>query len=403
MKLRTKTLAIICTVSCILAVALGVTLDYIVTGGYSAIEKQNVTMNVGRVQNQLHQEEMNLASVAYDWSVWDDTYSFVNGTNQEYIQENLQYGIFNQININFMFFYNNSGDLVYAKVFDFNRGIEIHLPYYLFSYIRDNKNSLLSRPSLDYNLSGILYYSENETPLLMSVAPILHNDGSGPIGGTLIIGKFFDDDKIASLENITQLFIVLHPISDPVEEASLQAPSYVDGKTVYIQPVNSTYIAGYYTENDILGHPAFILEVGSNRYVYNQGLGLIQNLMISLLVIIIVFVVLILFIVDRFVTSPLTHLTNSINDIQASRDLSKKFHAKGNDEIALLENKIDTMLSSLHKAWTSKEVTELSLKKKVDELERFKKITVDREIRMMELKKQLDDLRADVGGKADDH
>jgi len=54
------------------------------------------------------------------------------------------------------------------------------------------------------------------------------------------------------------------------------------------------------------------------------------------------------------------------------------------------------MLTWLSKAWMQKDKTELSLEKKVDELERFKKITIDREIRMVELKKQIDDLKSGV-------
>ena len=401
MKLRTKTLVIICIASCILTAVLGVTLGYIVSSGYSGIERQNVASNVGRVLNQLQQEDLNIRSISYDWAVWDDTYSFINNTNQDFIQLNLQYDIFSKIHINFMLFYNNSGALVFAKDLDLKNGSEIQLPDSLFSYITENKNSLLKHPDLNFNQTGILCYDVNETPLLIGIAPILHSNSNGPIQGTLIVGRYLDDDKINTLGNITQLKIVLHPLSNTLLEESNQTSFNIQGKAVYIQPVNSTYIAGFFLADDILGHPVFALEVGSNRYVYNQGIGMTRNLLISLLIIIIVFIVLMILIIDRFVTSRLTYLTNSINDIRESRDLSKKFKAKGNDEIALLENKIDTMLTSLHKAWTLKEVTELSLKKKVDELERFKKITVDRELKMMELKQQLNELRANSERKSE--
>jgi hypothetical protein len=46
-----------------------------------------------------------------------------------------------------------------------------------------------------------------------------------------------------------------------------------------------------------------------------------------------------------------------------------------------------------------KDSAEFSLQKKIDELERFKTITVDREIKMIELKKQLEELRTKSGEK----
>jgi methyl-accepting chemotaxis protein len=104
-------------------------------------------------------------------------------------------------------------------------------------------------------------------------------------------------------------------------------------------------------------------------------------------------------ILDRFVTSRLTYLTKSVNDVKKFEDLSKRLRVTGNDEIAFLEKNINDMLSSLQKTWALKDSAEFSLQKKIDELERFKTITIDREIKMIELKKQLSELRAKSGEK----
>lgn len=399
MKLRTKTLLIICTASVILSIVLSVTLDNIVSSGYIDIERQNVAKNVDRVLNQLHQETSDLQSVAFDWSTWDDTYAFINDTNQNYIQMNLQYNAFYQIRVNFMLFYDNFDALVFSKAFDFQQGNETRLPNSLYEYINENKNSLLIHPNLEYSQSGIILYNDSETPLLVSITPIIHSDSEGPIQGTLIVGRYFDKERISFIQNMTELTVNVRPLSSQFSPGFQEALSFIDGELLYIHPVNSSYIAGYATVTDILGHPIFTLEVGSNRDVYNQGVLLIQNLIISLLVIMIVFIVLIILIIDRFVTSRLAYLTKSINEVKGSRDLTKKFQIKGNDEIAALEKKIDSMLTSLHKAWTLKDLTELDLKKKIDELERFKTVTINREIKMMELKKQYHELQGKIGEK----
>ncbi|MDD1444376.1 HAMP domain-containing protein, partial [Dolichospermum sp. ST_sed3] len=102
---------------------------------------------------------------------------------------------------------------------------------------------------------------------------------------------------------------------------------------------------------------------------------------------------------DRFVTSRLTYLTKSVNDVKNFEDLSKHRQVKGNDEITTLEKNINDMLTSLQKTWAMKDSAEFSLQKKIDELERFKTLTVDREIKMIELKKQLEELRVKSGEK----
>jgi signal transduction histidine kinase len=110
-----------------------------------------------------------------------------------------------------------------------------------------------------------------------------------------------------------------------------------------------------------------------------------------------VLIVIVAILLDRFVTSRLTYLTKSVNDVKNYEDISKHRQVKGNDEIAMLEKNINDMLTSLQKTWAMKDSAEFSLQKKIDELERFKTITVDREIKMIELKKQLDELRAKAG------
>lgn len=364
------------------------------------MEKQVVTTNVERALNQLNQEYSKLQAIAYGWTDWDDTYNFMYDTNQDFIDANLNYNSFSYINVNFMLFYNNSGDLIYSKAFNLTKGNEINLSSSFYAFIDENKKTILNNHnSTTYYSSGIILSDENEAPFIVTASSIVHSSGEGPVQGTLVMGRYLNEDIIKFIENITRLTIYIQPLSIQRSTDFNKISSYVYGKTISVRSTNSTYIAGYVVINDIVSHPAFILEVGSNRDVYNQGLGLIQNFNIFLLIIMAVFTFIIIFILDRFVISRLATLTKTINDIKSSRDLSRQFHTKGNDEIATLERKIDTMFTSLHKAWTMKDVAESSLKKKIDELERFKLVTIDREMKMIELKKQLAEYKGQVGEK----
>jgi methyl-accepting chemotaxis protein len=215
----------------------------------------------------------------------------------------------------------------------------------------------------------------------------------------LIIGRFLNTDRITSIANITQLSIIIHPLSSQLPIVFNHTSSSIQGKPVFIQPINSTYIAGYVNVDDLFGNPVFIIEIGSNRDIYNQGLTVIQNLIISLFITIAVLLIIIVIVLDRFVTSRLTYLSKSVNEVKNYDDLSKHLDVKGNDEIALLKKNINNMLTSLQKTWAMKDSAEFSLQKKIDELERFKTITVDRELKMIELKKQLDELKAKSGEK----
>lgn len=383
----------ICIGFSIFSLILSVTLNSIISGSYSDLESNIVSEHVGRVLNQFNQEYKNLAAIAYDWSVWNDTYSFINDTNEEYIEWNLQYEIFYDIDINFMLFYNKSDALVYSKVFDIDQRNETLLPSSLYTYINENKKSFFYRPDLNFSQSGIIFYDKNETPLIISTNPIIHTNNKGPIQGTLIIGRFLNTDRINSIANITQLSIIIHPLSSQLPIDFKHTSSYIQGKPVFIQPINSTCIAGYVNVDDLFGNPVFILHVGSNRDIYNQGQDVIQHLIISLFVTMAVLLIIVVIILDRFVTSRLTYLSKSVNEIKNYDDLSKHLDVKGNDEIAFLEKNINNMLTSLQKTWALKDSAESSLQKKIEELERFKTITVDRELKMINLKKQIEELK----------
>jgi methyl-accepting chemotaxis protein len=99
-------------------------------------------------------------------------------------------------------------------------------------------------------------------------------------------------------------------------------------------------------------------------------------------------------ILDKFVTSRWTFFSKSVGEIQNFEDLSKQINVVGTDEISLLGKNINLMLNSLKNIWAMKDSAEFSLQQKIEELERFKTITIDREIKMIELKKQLNDLKS---------
>ncbi len=392
MKLRTKSIMVVSAGFSFFCLVLSLILNNVITASYLDLEAKTVCGNVERVLNQFDQEKISLDAVAADWAMWDDTYFFVKDKNEIYIQDNLNYGSFETININFMLFFDNSGVLVYSKAYDFQEKNEIILPASLYSYISDNKVDLLNhyptQYSIESNSAGVLLYDTKETPLFLSVNAILNSNRDAPIHGSLVLGRFLDSNKVKSFEDITQLTIIFHPLSSQIPIDYEQTPVYIKGLPIYIQPINSTYVAGFFEVNDILGNPVFLLEIGSNRDFYNQGLLMIQNLIISLIFTMVILIITVIYILDRFVISRLAYLTKSVNDIRSYEDLSKHLKIEGNDEISMLEKNINNMMTSLQKTWVMKDSAELTLQKKIEELQRFKEITVDREIKMIELKKE---------------
>jgi sensor domain CHASE-containing protein len=393
MKLRTKTLLVIFTVCTIFFILMTSMLHIIIMNSFSNLEDKIVSDRLKRVLNQFDQEYTSLLAVGYDWSAWSDTYYFIENQSEDYIQSNLYYDGLKAININFMLFYNQTDNLIFSKAYDFQQEEEIALPAELYSYIYDNKELLLHHYHYNNSHVGIVLYNLKQTPLLLSSTPILKNNGEGPIDGTLITGRFLNNDRLQYFENITQLSISISPLLYN-SSSILSHDTFLDilRKETYIQPVNNTFIAGYSVMDDISGVPVLLLEVGSNRDVYNQGFNVLQNAFIFLFITTIFLIIVTIVVLDKFVTSRLTLIGKSVGTIQNFEDLSKQIDIVGTDEISILGKNINVMLNSLKNLWAMKDAAEFSLQQKIEELERFKTITIDREIKMIELKKQLNDL-----------
>ena len=346
MKLKTKTLLVISAVCSIFFIVMTSLLHIIVMGSYSTLEENMVSDQITRMLNQFQQEFYTITQMSYDWSTWNDTYTFVEDKNDEYIQANLQYESFKDININFMFFYNQSNGLVFSKVYDFSQENKIYFPDSLYSLIDEKNEIFLHQANYSNNYQGFLLYNKTEEPLLISITPIVHSNKDGPIHGKLITGRFLNQERIDYFKEINQLSINVYPLSN---DTPLLSPNQITSlleNRFFIQPINTTYIVGYTVIDDIFGNP-LLLQVGSNREIYNQGLAVLQNQFIFLFITTFFLVITTIFILDKFVTSRLAVFSKSLGEIQDYQDLSKHIVITGDDEVSALGKNINIMLTSI--------------------------------------------------------
>ena len=85
---------------------------------FEKIENDRVEQNIGRVKNALEEKTKALNLFNLDWSVWDDTYEFIEDRNEDYIKSNLVDTTFINRKINIMVFVNHKGEVIWGKAFD---------------------------------------------------------------------------------------------------------------------------------------------------------------------------------------------------------------------------------------------------------------------------------------------
>jgi sensor domain CHASE-containing protein len=168
------------------------------------LEKSQAQKNFQYSLNSLQNELKFLDRLLFDWSAWDATADFISGKDPDYIQENLSGNTQQEQNLNVFCLIDTKGKPIWERSVNFY-GKELRIvELSMFS-----EESLKINPILwdhkDPN-SCVAGYCSTEGGVLMVVArPVTDNDNTGPVHGTLIMGRFITDQYIASITKQTCL------------------------------------------------------------------------------------------------------------------------------------------------------------------------------------------------------
>lgn len=281
----------------------------IILASVSQIERQLVQRDLQRVEDQIASDLNLLQAEANDYAHWDDTYNFVKTQDKTYTDDNWANSTLKNLNINLVVLVNLSADILFQRNLDLQTQNNHPFPDTLnhtghINHV-DHLNAELERYLIgDSGKSGLILLSEG--PLLIASSPILTSELKGPRQGTLMIGRYLNDEVIAHLESLTKVSLQVYALDNTalptdVEQAyeTLQDPVQKE----VIQPLDTDRIAGYRLIRDVKGNPALILRVDSARKIYQQGQLSLRYLGVSLLLISLISEIVILELLRRLMRS----------------------------------------------------------------------------------------------------
>ncbi len=349
MTLRNKTLLLIgVTLISLIGVIYG-TSSTILLHGFAEVEAENTRQNVKRVQDALSEEITKLDLTTRDWAEWDDTYGFVQDGNKAraYFKANLRDNItIARIKVNLMLYVHSSGRMVFGKGFDLEREKVIPITKDYQKHFSDNR--ILLQPQIKSSLTGLILLPE--VPMLIASRPILHTASTGPVAGTLLMGRYLNAAAIKRLAERTHLSITTHRFSDPQLPPDFQAArsSLSAKEPILVRPLSEQSVAGYTILKDIYGQPAILMRVDSPRMIYQQGQASIRYLILSILVVGLVFSLATLLLLEKLILSRLSRLSADVHGIGTSGNLATRVSSiSGTDEFSSLADTINEMLAAL--------------------------------------------------------
>ena len=349
MSLRKKTFIIILLSVIGLILFVSAASSFILGIGFNYLENKGVQSSIDSARAAIQTENYSLDIATGDWAPRNAAYDFLGGTNDKYINDNIGIESFENFRLNLIVIADTSGKFVYADGFDLDKSQMTPLSADLLNQIQANP-ILFKHDSPSGLTSGLLNLPGGT--MLLSSRPVVTDEYTGPIHGTMIFGRYLNDKEVGRIAGFTNLEIKLARLDDPnLSSGFLQAKNELkNSSTVFTKPVNDSVIDGYALLNDINGKPALILQVNSPRNIYQQERESLVYFILALLVICLLFGAAALFIIEKNIVSRIDYLSNKVSQIGSSGDISLRLDLPGKDELANLANEINKTFEELNQS-----------------------------------------------------
>ncbi len=351
MKIREKTLAILGITFIFLSLFLLVATGQIVGKSFEQLEKDDVSRNMERAKAAMDARLDTLSASVNDYAMWDDTYLFVQGQLDEYIDSNFGPEAPTNFDANMVLFYDSTNKLCYSAAVKQGTTEHANISAAMLDCIAGNE-LLFSHTAPDSQVSGII--NSPEGPLLVASHPITKSSGEGPIAGTLIFAKVIDDELIKELAETTSLSLNAEAFnqesatsSTSVRSSTIAAATPDENNGLDISYVSEASVVGTTVLNDINGKPVLSLDVEMPRDIYQQGRSTIRYVLGAILIMGLAFELVLSFSLEKSVLSRISLLSTNLTEITKKGSLSSRINMEGKDEISDLTGNINHMLKTL--------------------------------------------------------
>jgi adenylate cyclase len=319
-------------------------MNHILLEKYTALESMDIQGDLERILDAIRYEIKINNNKLGDWAIWNETYQFIQDHNQDYIDNNLSNDEMVTLGINVMVFIDNNKKIVITRTHSPNSNWQVNE---LIEYIKNSPN-LLSHAFKESSVYGLVALSNNL--LILASRPILRNDKTGPIMGTLLFGKFFNATLSRAITQRLRLNIRFYSFTEAHQHANLQstlAALATSSHPFWVSPKNKQLVEGFTWFYDLTNQPSLLIHLSKDRPIYQQGLQLINRFLIALTLAGSLFLGISLLLIRQLVLSRLFQLVKDVQIITHSGDVSQRVQVVGQDELAILSQEINAMLDSL--------------------------------------------------------
>ena len=344
MSIRKRVLTSILVTSVVLIVVLYVISRLIILTGFRNVETVMVKRDVKQVLSALHAEGASLCATSREWLARTSTRQFLHTLQQKTIDEQSLPKAFPDPELDAVLIFDPEAKPLFGVL---NSRTEQHT----FKTLQQLQQIFVGHPNLLHHRTatgtetGILLLSDG--PLLFCSLPIVAGSPEGSVTSTLITGLRINRRRSRMISRALHLNIVFWNPRDPDLASALGAMDLDQADPVSVHAVEDDLIRGFGVLLDPFGKPALIVEVHSRRDFYHVGLATANYFVFCLVMVGIVFGAVSWQTMELSVLSRLTRLTGDVTDIAGQATPRKRVRSDGSDELTVLADGINSMLTAL--------------------------------------------------------
>jgi len=307
---------------------------------FSGIEEKEAEENTKRILNAIENDIDNISSLSFDYSIWDETYNFIESKDPDYIKSNFtELSSFQNLGIDYFMFVDNHGDIIYDKAINPDTSRAYILSKSDLDYIRARITSLYTKTNKE--VKGVLQLPD--MPVLITGQPIVKGDGSGLPRGFIIMCKYLDESEINHFSKDYNLSLELTKF----DENRVRLSDFNNlGVTTRI--VNRRILLGQGLIKDLFGEPLLVINLNIKRTLYKEALSNINYFIILLISMAVIFNTAVLILLDKLVIKRIVKIKAIIDKVRETGDLTQRVDIKGKDELTELGEDFNRMFEKLN-------------------------------------------------------
>jgi two-component system, NtrC family, sensor kinase len=348
MQLRTKVTLII---SAVILFSLGANYaiqHLLIAPSFRSLEESEALADWQRCRQAIDRELQTLDYLCFDWSAWDDTYTYIQDKNPDFFGaclENKDWYLDQEIHV--LYFVRPDGTVHFSNIVQNDPANPVKLSLLPPDRLPLDHPLLQVQPDKESFVRGIFLTELGVT--MFAARPLLTSENTGPAQGVVIFGRVLNDKAIARLADQTEVEFA----AIDVRSTSLSAEQRDDIAAALVSdaPFETVHDDGLLTVTglvrDAAGNPAMALQSRCDRAITAQGAKALNFATASIAVTCAITLGTLLIGLQFIMIKPIGELTAHARQVGETGQLSARLEPKGSDEFATLAKAFNRMLDQL--------------------------------------------------------